>query len=108
MTYVIDLPLPVQARIEEEALKAGISPAELLTDVVRRNFGMAVDVEEQKRLNAPSIALLNSWLVQAEKPRTAEEAEEAEEDMKNLMRSLNESRRMTGERLPFPDIEEMQ
>ncbi len=106
MTYVIDLPLPVQARIEEEARKAGVSAAELLADVVRRNFGMTVDSEEQKQLNAPSIALLNSWLAEAEKPRTAAETEEAEEDMKELMRSLNASRRLTGERLHFPDITE--
>jgi hypothetical protein len=30
MSYVIDLPSPVEARIEQEAQKAGVSPAQLL------------------------------------------------------------------------------
>lgn len=106
MSYVIDLPAPIEARIEAEAQKAGMSPAELVADVVRKSFGLTIDPEEQKRLNAPSIALLESWLAEAGKPHTAEEKSEAEEDMENLMRNLNAPRRETGERLHFPDVTE--
>ena len=103
MSYTIDLPPPVEARIEQEAQKAGISPAELVADVVCKSFGMTIDPEEQKRLNAPSIALLQTWLAKAERPRSAQEQAEAEEDMEDLMRNLNAPRREAGERLPFPD-----
>ena len=103
MSYVIDLPQPVEARLEQEAQKAGVSPAELLADVVRKNFGMVVDQEEQKRLNAPSIALLEAWLAEAEKPRTAEQEAEAEEDMEDLMRNLNAPRH-EAEQLHFPEV----
>ena len=106
MSDVIDLPRPIEARIEQEAQKAGVSPAALLADVVRKNFGMTVDPEEQKRLNAPSIALLESWLAEAEKPRTAEETAEAEADMEELMRNLNAPRHEAGERLHFPAVTE--
>ena|SRR5579872_2515680 len=106
MSYLIDLPPPVEARIEQEARKAGVSPAELVADVVCKNFGMTIDPEEQKRLNAPSVALLQTWLAEAEKPRTAQEEAEAEEDMQDLMRNLNAPRREAGERLHFPDVAE--
>ena len=108
MSYVIDLPRPVEARIEEEARKAGISPAELLADVVRKSFGMAVDAEDQKRLNAPSIELLQSWLAEAEKPRAPESEFKAEEEMEAFMRNLNAPRIEAGERLHFPGVPEKQ
>jgi hypothetical protein len=104
MSLTIDLPRPVEARINEEARKAGVTPAELVAEVVTRNFA-GVDAEEQKRLNAPSIALLQSWLEEARKPRTPEELEGAEEDMNRLMQNLNAPRREAGERLHFPDAE---
>ena len=104
MSYVIDLPRPVEARIEIEAQRAGVSPAELLADVVRKSFGATIGPEEQKRLNAPSIALLRSWLAEARRSRTAEEEADAEADMEDLMRGLNAPRRESGERLHFPDV----
>lgn len=111
MTLVLDLPRPVEDRIEQEARKAGVSPAELVAEVVKNTFTAsttaatpAFDPEEQKRLNAPTIALLESWLAEGEKPRTEEELAEAEEDLKTLMRNLNATRREAGERLLFPDV----
>lgn len=70
-----------------------------------RNFTTTIDPEEQKRLNAPTIALLESWLAEAEKPRTAEERAEAEAEQIEFMRSLNLPRKESGERLHFPDVE---
>jgi len=104
MSYVIELPGPIEDRIEREAKQAGISPSELVANVVRKSFGATIDPEEQKRLNAPSIALLQTWLAEAEKPRTDQQDAEAEEDMADLMRSLNAPRRESGERLHFPGI----
>src|SRR5579871_5240633 len=104
MSYVIELSPPIEAPIEQEARKAGVTPAELVADLVRKSFSTPIDPEEQKRLNAPSVALMESWLAAAEKPRTAEEEAAAEEDMQDLMRSLNASRREAGERLHFPEV----
>ena len=104
MSYVIDLPKPVEALLEQEAQRAGVSPSELLADVVRKSFGLTADSNEQIRLNSPSVALLESWLADAEKPRSAEEEAEAEEDMEELMRNLNTPRRESGERLHFPQV----
>lgn len=104
MSYVIDLSEHVEARTEHEAKKAGISPTELAADVMRKKFGIKVDSERQKLLNGPSIALLNSWLAEADKPRTSKELAEAEGDMEELMRNLNSTRRKAGERLHFPDV----
>lgn len=106
MTLVIDLPRPVEARIEHEAEKAGVTPAELVAEVVKKNFAAGVDPNAQKILNAPSIALLQSWLEEARKPRTPEELAEAEDDLTRLMQNLNAPRREAGERLHFPDVEE--
>ncbi len=37
MSLVIDLPQPVEARLEEEARKVGVTPAELVAMVVKKN-----------------------------------------------------------------------
>ncbi len=106
VNYLIDLPKPVGAVVEQEAQKAGVSPSELLADVVRKSFGPMIDPNEQARLNAPSVALLDFWLAEAVKPRTPEEQAEADVDMEDLMRSLNATRRESGGRLLFLDVNE--
>ena len=106
MSYLIELPRPVEDRIAREAKRAGISPAELVAEVVRKNFGMTIDPEVQKVLNGPSIALMESRLEEAERPRSVEAEAEAEESMLELMRNLNATRREAGERLHFPDVAE--
>ena len=53
MSYVIELPRPIEERIEEEAQKSGLTAAALLTELVRKSFGIGADTEEAKRLNAP-------------------------------------------------------
>jgi len=105
MPLVIDLPRSVEVRIEQEASRTGVSPAQLITDIVTKNFAAQIDSETQARLNQPSIALLQSWLTEAEKPRTQEEQADAEEDLQQLMRNLNTPRREAGERLHFPGMD---
>jgi hypothetical protein len=107
VNLVIDVPPPVGARIEEEARKAGVTPAQLAAQTLIRDFSPPpFDPEEQKRRNGPSIALVQSWLEAANHPRTAEEIAAADADMKALMRNLNAARREAGERLPFPEVDE--
>jgi len=107
MNLVIDVPQPVGARIEEEARKAGVTPAEIAAQALAKTFSPPpFDAEEQKRQNAASIALLEEWLEEANRPRTPEELAEAEADLKELMRNLNAPRKEAGARLLFPEVEE--
>lgn len=107
MILEIELAPPVERCLRAEATKAGVPPTEYAAELLTQILPIGrIDAEEQKRLNAPSIALMKAWLAKAKKPRTAEEEAEAEADMLELMRNLNAPRRESGERLHFPDIEE--
>lgn len=105
MNLVIDLPLPVEAHIEREAQRTGKSPAELVAEVLKKTFSATIDPEEQRRLNAPSIALLEVWLKRAEVPATPEQIAQAEAEQREFMRNMNLSRKEAGERLHYPDVE---
>ncbi len=105
MNLVLNVPRPVAARIEEEAQRAGISPAALLTSVVLEKFAPPpLDVESQKRLNAPSIALMEQWLRQSE-TEDPDELREAEEEARQFKRDMNAPRKEVGARLLFPEAE---
>ena len=103
MSLVIELPPLVESRLEAEAQRSGISPAELVVQVVNKTFASALDLEEQKRLNASSIALLQSWI--AEAPTEPEDVKEAEQDLREFKQNLNASRKEAGARLLFPEVE---
>lgn len=61
----------MEARLEEEAQKAGVNPAQIAAWLVQKNLTeAALDLEEQKRRNAPSIALLESWMRRTDAPST--------------------------------------
>jgi hypothetical protein len=60
-----------------------------------------INTEEQRLRNAPSIALLKSWL--AEVPTTPEEIQEAEEAIKEFKKNLDAPRKEAGARLLFPE-----
>ena len=104
MSLVIELPYSVECYLREEAQKAGVKPEALVVEVVKKNFVPVIDTEEQKRINAPSIALLQSWL--AEAPTTPEGKAEAEADFAELKRNLNANRKAVGARLLFPEPED--
>jgi aryl-alcohol dehydrogenase-like predicted oxidoreductase len=104
MSLAIDLPEPVEARLEEEAQKAGLTPAQLAAEFVTRNLAPAIDAEKQKQLNDPSIALLQRWLAESE-TADPEEIRQAEEDLREFKRNLNAPRKQAGARLLFPDVE---
>ena len=106
MSLVIDLPRSVEDIIEREAQKAGRPPEELVAEVVRKNFASMLDSPEPRKQENESIALLRSWLAEANSARTSDELADAEEDMVELMRGLNAPRSETGQRLHFPEISE--
>lgn len=85
MSLVIDLPRPAEGRPKAETTAR-------------------LDSEEQRRLNAPSIALLQSWLKRSDSPSSPEKIAEAEADLAQFMRDMNAPRREAGERLHFPDV----
>ena len=105
MNLVIEVPRPVEARIEEEAHRAGVSPAELVAGLVRERFAPApVGPEEQKMRNAPSIALLERWLAETGgEALNPEELRRAEEEAEQFKRGLDAPRKEAGARLLFPE-----
>jgi hypothetical protein len=106
MSLTIELTPPIEMRVKVEAEKAGVTPAEYVSEWLDKTLPVGrIDAEEQKRLNQPSIDLMEEWLEQARRPRTPEEEADAEASMLELMRNLNATRRESGERLPFPDVE---
>jgi hypothetical protein len=106
MILEIELNPLVERRLQAEATKAGVTATEYATELLMQSLPKGpIDPEEQKRLNAPSIALIDEWLERVKRPRTTEEEAEAEADMLELMRNLNAPRRESGERLHFPDVE---
>jgi hypothetical protein len=101
VSHTIELPPLLESRIEAEAEREGISPTEVILRLVRREFSPTVNVEEQKRLNAPSMTLLESWL--ADVPTTVQERVEAEADLTDFKRSINDTRAELGQRPAYPE-----
>ena len=108
MTLVLDLPQSIEARLEAEAHRAGVTTAEYAARLFLQNFAPPVlDPEQEKRANAPTITLLDAWLEAAhnKKTRTAEELRAAEEDLETFKRNMNAPRKEAGERLLYPEVE---
>lgn len=103
MTLVIDLPEPLEARLEAEATRAGVRPADLAAEFIKKNLASTGELEELKRLNAPSIALLQSWLADA--PTDPAAIQEAEKELLEFKRAMNAPRKESGARIPFPEAE---
>ena len=101
MSHTIELSPVLESRIEAEAEREGISPTEVILRVVRREFSPLLNTEEQKRLNAPSISLLESWL--ADTPTTPEDIESAEEDLREFKRNVNSARAELGQRPAYSE-----
>lgn len=104
MSLVIDLPQPVEARLDEEATRVGVTPAELVVDVIKNTFDAAIDTQKQKQLNASSVALLQQWLDECENG-SPEDVQDSEANLKEFKRNLNTPRKEAGGRLLFPEIE---
>lgn len=106
MSLIIELPRPIESRLQSEAIKAGISSTEYAAELIAKSLpATTLDAEEQKRLNAPSIQLLEAWLQRGKTSATAEQLAEAEAEQAAFMRNMNAPRKEAGERLLYPDVE---
>lgn len=106
MSFIIELPRPVEARLQSEAIKAGVSPTDYAVELIAKSLpATVIDEEEQKRVNTPSLRLLEAWLQRARTPATAEQIAEAEAEQTAFMRNMNAPRQEAGERLLYPDVE---
>lgn len=102
MSLVLELPQRLEAKREEEARRAGMPANESAIALIRRGIDTPpIDAEEQRRQNESSIALLQSWLEAAKKPRSDEERPAAEAEMTDLRQRLNASRKESGHIGPF-------
>ena len=97
MSLVIDLPKPVEARLEEEAQKAGVTVDELVLRTIAERF--PVDLDE----DAQALRLIEQWI--AEAPTDPEQIKEAEEDLREFQRAINQTRKEAGAALVYPGIE---
>lgn len=94
MGLVIDLPKPVEERVEAEARKAGVTAARYAADVLAREVGIPPR-------NLAAVALLRSW---REEDETDDEEELTRRDRETaeLHRNLNAARMEAGEEPLFP------
>jgi len=97
MTFVIDLPQPVEARLEEEAQKAGVTVPVLVCRTLIEKFPVALDE------NAQALRLIEQWI--AEAPTDPDQVREAEQDLRSFQRSLNKTHTEAGARLVYPGVE---
>jgi hypothetical protein len=103
MSHTIELPPLLESRIEIEAAREGITPDEIILRLVQREFAASIDTEEQKRQNASSVSLLQSWIASA--PITAEEQDEAEADLLEFKRNIDRTRAELGQGPAYPEAE---
>jgi len=95
MSLTIEL-LPAQeTRINQEAQKAGITPGELIQRTLAAHFPVLSEEDTQ------ALALIEQWISEA--PTDAQQQTEAEEDLREFQRSINQTRLEAGARLHYPD-----
>lgn len=97
MSLVINLPPEQETRIQEEAQKEGVTVAELVQRTLAERFPVALDE------NAQALALIEQWISEA--PTDSAAIREAEEDLRQFQRSLNQTRKEAGARLLYPGVE---
>jgi len=61
-----------------------------------------IDMPDEPAENDPTLSWLQARIASA--PTDQEQVREAEEDLRDLMRNMNANRKVTGERIPFPDV----
>jgi hypothetical protein len=99
MSMIFDFSPQEEATLATVAQQAGIAPAEYVRKVVKEHLpASTVDSETD-----PFLARLEARLAQA--PTDPEKIREAEEDLAEFMRNMNQTRRDAGERLLYPEVE---
>ncbi len=85
--------------LPEEAQQLHLRPGDKINVQFDLPVMLAPEVEED-----PTIALLEQWI--AEAPTDPEAIREAEEDLREFKKNMNQPRKEAGERLHFPEVEE--
>jgi len=105
MTLTIDLTPAEEARLTAAARRAGEAPADVMRKLVTEHLPPIEDERTREEIarNAPSIALLRSWLAE-EATDDPDEIRRAEEELAEFKRNMNANRAATGERLLYPEV----
>ena len=96
MSLVIDLPPTQVIRINREAQKKGISASELIQRTLDEHFPIEAD-EDSKAL-----ALIEQWISEA--PADPQQQQEAEADLLEFQRAINQTRRQAEARILYPGV----
>ena len=96
MSLTIDLPQPVEARLEQEAQKEGVTINELVYRTITEKFPALLDE------NAEALRLIEQWI--AEAPTDHEQVKAAEEDLREFQLAINQTRKEAGARLVYPGV----
>lgn len=97
MTLILDLPPPIEARLQEEARKEGVSMNELVYRTIAEKFPVLRDEDTQ------ALRLIEQWI--AEAPSDPEQVKEAEDDLREFQRAINQTRKEAGARLVYTGAE---
>ena len=96
MALVIDLPPAQETRLRDEASKIGVSPGELISRTIAEKFPVGLDEDAQ------ALRLVEQWISEA--PTAPDQIKEAEEDLREFQRAINETRQGAGARILYPDV----
>ena len=97
MSLVIDLPQAQETRLQEEARREGVTVNELVYRTIAEKFPVEMDE------NAQALRLIEQWI--AEAPTDPDQVKEAEEDLRDFQRAINQTRKEAGARLVYPGVE---
>ena len=100
MTLTIDFTSTEETRLAEAARREGLAQIEIVKHLVMRH--LPVYENEENTENAAAIALLRGWL-RDEATDDPAEIRKAQEELDEFKRNLNANRKITGERLLFPE-----
>ena len=97
MSIIIELPPAQETLIRQEAQREGITESELIQRALAERF--ASPSEE----DAKALALIEQWICEA--PTDPQQQKEAEEDLLEFQRSINQTRQAAGARILYPGVE---
>jgi hypothetical protein len=95
MAIVVELPHAQELRLQQEARKYGITADELIRRTLVERF--PVEADETAR----ALALIDQWILEA--PTDPKGQQEAEEDLREFQAAINQTRRIAGARILYPD-----
>lgn len=97
MSLTIDLPRPMEARLEEEAKKEGVTVVDLVFRTIAERFPVERDEDAQ------ALRLIEQWISEA--PTDPDQLREAEEDLREFQQAINQTRKAAGAQPTYPGVE---